>query len=703
MNKQEGSSWTRAGKQFSIRFLLSLLFVLLFAPAAAQAAEWVKASLLPALSGPNGLAVFALQNTSKKEIRSSFLSLATVLAPGALRRPFAVQGKLEGRVVPVQLDPRTHYADGSIRFAMVTVKVPGLPARGLERLKLVREPAQTSRPAPAVAIAPVLERFAPVVVLKFYAIDGKKLSAPKMIRVDLTSLLNMSRKAQSALDYWRHGPLATEVRLQRPVLSSLRLVADATAYADGSLSLDVQFNNDIAMSPQGGTLVYTAQLRIKGQTVYDSGMIKQYQYQTWHRVWRSAGWPPVNVVHDVPRLAALEVIPNYQTLYGLPAGLLRNELKSLRSKGWGRPLSGNDVTPYMPMTGGRPDIGPVTGANAAWLITQNPVAAAFALGQADTAGAVPWHFYLPARGRYLTTEDYPDFWADPRGGPHSHTTGLTQPYRFAGGWHPDVAHMPSLAFVPYLLTGRHYYLDQLNAEALYAILGQWPSPRQNGKGIVVGPGAQVRGGAWSLREIAYAAWVNPENSYFGRYFRKILRNNMRFLEQHLPEWTREEGQAYGYVPGSYGHSGAMAPWQQDFLATSVATIARLGIPGAKRVLQWQTHFLAGSLQPQPGWNPHDGIAYNLFVYNPKTKRRYTTWAKIRKVTEKNGQANGNGWKHSRGYYGMVRMAALASIYNVTGSKQALAAYRWLAGSGAPGVSHAARARQPQYWIVPFAQ
>lgn len=61
----------------------------------------------------------------------------------------------------------------------------------------------------------------------------------------------------------------------------------------------------------------------------------------------------------------------------------------------------------MPETGGRTDIGPTTAANAIWLITQNPVAAEYAMGQADAAGAVPWQFFYEKTGEFLTTAGIP--------------------------------------------------------------------------------------------------------------------------------------------------------------------------------------------------------------------------------------------------------------------------------------------------------
>jgi hypothetical protein len=118
-------------------------------------------------------------------------------------------------------------------------------------------------------------------------------------------------------------------------------------------------------------------------------------------------------------------------------------------------------------------------------------------------------------------------------------------------------------------------------------------------------------------------------------------------------------------------------------------------------LRWQTHFLANSLLPLArGFNPHDGIAYNLMTYVPATKQFFTSWAAIRRATERGGQANGTGWAHSQGYYAQTRLAALAGIINTTGSARARAAYHWLDDAHAPETSLAAHAEQPQYWIVP---
>jgi hypothetical protein len=119
---------------------------------------------------------------------------------------------------------------------------------------------------------------------------------------------------------------------------------------------------------------------------------------------------------------------------------------------------------------------------------------------------------------------------------------------------------------------------------------------------------------------------------------------------------------------------------------------------------WENHFLAGSvLTDIAGYNRRNGIAYNLFIENPKTKQPATTWAELDAATRAGGQSNGTGWAHSEGDYGMTRMAALASTYNATHAPTALQGYQWVAHSGAPFTNIAGLQSTPQFWIVPMDQ
>ncbi|MDD2861967.1 MAG: hypothetical protein PHI71_12985, partial [Acidiphilium sp.] len=73
------------------------------------------------------------------------------------------------------------------------------------------------------------------------------------------------------------------------------------------------------------------------------------------------------------------------------------------------------------------------------------------------------------------------------------------------------------------------------------------------------------------------------------------------------------------------------------------------------------------------------------------------------ATREGGQSNGTGWAHSKGDYGMTRMAALASAFNATGASSALEGYQWVAHSGAPYTITAGLQSTPQFWIVPLSE
>ncbi len=657
-------------------------------PRGARAQSFVMAPPVP--RAPGALTGVVLENTTHHALPPRLITFAAMFADGALPRGTGISAG----ALPAQADVKLRYPDGSAKFAVITLQTPPIAAAANASL-LLRANGRAARGT--VAIAPALA--AHPITIK--AVITPKGGTPQTFTIDLS---RWYRRAQAAdrLSTWLQGPLAHQVRLSRTLASSLRLVVDLTAYRSGAIGADIQFDNDRAMTSSGGAMRETVSISLGGKTIYRVGPLTEHQYQDWHVVLRTDGRVPINVVHDIAALERLGAIPHYALHPGAAPSLLVGYRRAITQPGWDAPLAADGVTKYMPTTGGRGSIGPTTRANAVWLISQNPIAAEYAIGQADAAGAVPWHMWYPKAGNFLTTADFPNIWTDPRGGPHSYTTGLTQQVGNTG-WTPDASHQPDLAYIPYLLTGRRYYLDQLNAQASFAETDFWPAAqaRNGGEGIVVGSGNQVRGAAWDLREIAEAAYINPDHSTMRRYFARMVANNLDFLRRKIPIWQAREGEAYGYVPGAYGNGASMAPWQQDFFATTMSRLARFGEQGARVVVRWQTHFLANSLLPLArGFNPHDGIAYNLATYDPSTHQYFTSWAAIRRATERGGQANGTGWSHSQGYYAQTRLAALAGIINTTHSARARAAYHWLDHANAPETSPEARAEQPQYWIVP---
>ena len=429
---------------------------------AASNVALVPSAGIPQPTEPDEIVGLVLQNFGKTATPALPLTFGQVFKPGAVMPDDQLLLDI-GKRIPVQMDPRTYNSNGSVAMATLTVMAPPLPARTATGAMLIRSPAGVPPPAAAVDLAASLANYSLSVVLDFKSPDG----ATRRITVDGVKALEEGL-GKGAARYWRDGPEASEALVEVPGDGSFRFVFDITAFANGTFSSDVRFDNDVAMGPHGGTVTYSEKIIQNGRTVSRQSDITQYQYQDWHAVVGTAGSPAdVNIQHDIGYLEATGAIPNYDLHLGVVASLLAGEASIMAKPRWEAPLSPNGISQYMPAVGGRSDIGPTTAWNAAWLMTQDAIAARFALGQADAAGAVPWHFYYPPARHYLTTIGILNIWTSPS----YHTDGTTIPTQRASsdsGWTAGPSHQPDLSYVAYLLTGSEYNLDQLNAQAAWS-------------------------------------------------------------------------------------------------------------------------------------------------------------------------------------------------------------------------------------------
>jgi len=686
-----------------MRRLLIAAATMAFA-APAGAAGLVFAPAVPQPHAAGEIVGFLLQNIQRQALPARDITFGEVFLPGQVAAPCHLAAEVAHRSLPVQCDVKTRHADGSVRLAVLTLAAPPLPSGASLAGMLIAGEAAPSAP---VDLAPLAAGGDVTIDLLLHGTDGT--TTPFHISRNALLTHALQGKAQ---DYWLRGPLASELRVTTQVVAALRMVLDIRAMADGGALTDIVFDNDLAMQKTGGTLLYDVTIRQGERVVMQKTGLKHYQYQDWRAPVWSAGAPGVNVVHDIAYLERTGAIANYDLKTGVSAALIAREAQLMHTPGFGAPLAANGVTQYMSMTGGRGDIGPTTEANTVWLVTQNPDAAAYALAQAAAAGSVPWHMFNPATGQYLTTRDYPNVWADPRG-------TFTQPIRWpTDGWTPDSSHMPDLSYDAYLLTGSRYHLDELNAQAAWAITCVWPGTRSfNGSpdDIVINPGDQTRESAWSIREVDEAAYANPAGSAAKAYFTQVENDNYSWIVSQLPAWTKLEGQAYGYLPGANGDND-VPPWQQDYLASAVIQAVEMGNADAKTFLQWMSNFLVGRFtNAANGFNPNNGVAYNITML-PKSDGGYQvtarngrwvvqpglqTWHEIQQATHATGwQDNGNGWSHSQGDFAQLAAQSLAGIITVLDDPEAIKAYRWLLHSGAPFLGTANFQQDPTYNIVP---
>ena len=656
---------------------------------------------VPCASQPGDIVGLLLEGPSEATV----VVFGQAFRPGDLPQGAGLLARfVNGGQVPAQFDLKVRHAEGSARHGLVSLSVPAL-GRGERRGVILSR-------APEASVGPL--DFAGAMAGRQATLEVRPLAGGDAWRADLLALWQAARGAAA----WQSGPLAVQGRVTAPVppgavggVASMRLVADMAVRADGTLWADIWLRNDIAMQANGGDAAYSLRLELDGQAVLAEELPRHFQYQAFGRVRgvrRGARAVPVApfVQHDMSYLADTAAIARYDQSTGVEARALDELIRQMTLPTWNQPLDGRGVTRAMGTGGGRADVGPVTGWQAQWLCSGDRRAAAFCLGQAEAAGAIPWHFWDAAHGVWLNTEHYPRLWTDSRGGTgrvgDGSSGGLTQQVSGATGWSPDNAHQPDLCFIPYLLTGRQALLDEVLAQSSRSIMGSWPAPRLAGRAIVVN-GGQVRSSSWAMRQVENSAWVAPDGGADQRHIREVADRNWKWLVAQLPAWTETQGEAHGWIPGDYGVAGAIPPWQQDYFASTLTLAARRGNADARAFLRWASNFLVGRFFAEAnGFPRQDGVAY-LIAISPADAPRgppLRRWEQIAAVMREKGMSNDGTWRASRGDYSRWALQTLAQIVETMDDARAREAYAWLSAAGAPFTTPQDYARSAQLNIVP---
>jgi hypothetical protein len=153
----------------------------------------------------------------------------------------------------------------------------------------------------------------------------------------------------------------------------------------------------------------------------------------------------------------------------------------------------------------------------------------------------------------------------------------------SGGWPSlDSSHMPEWGYIPYTLTGKFYYLEQLQMQAAY-ILGFYTgcydlSNDYFRQGTLALLNRAPRDQAWAIRTVAYAAFVSPDGAPEGPYFRDKLLNTMAMWEgaHGLPNRYEDRAIAYRWGKNTWNSGQGNNPsplgaWQVDAASYSYAS------------------------------------------------------------------------------------------------------------------------------------
>jgi hypothetical protein len=464
-----------------------------------------------------------------------------------------------------QTDVKNRWPDGSIRFAILTTHAPA---------------AGTYAIAPAAGQAGGFQPSTPAVSVTL-TIGG----------VPYVATLPPAPSA----DRWLSGSLVDEWRAVLAPSSSagahpfLRVNLDTRVYNDGQARVDVSVEN--VLDKVGATTVkYDAVITVNGRVVFAKAAVEHYYLTRWRHVSNVGAAPLASVAPDIQPLNASGALPPYLTLVAdqvsAPTGTSFDILKA------------GSLDTNMPAHGGRPELAPYPDWTARYLVHRNATQRAFVLAHGDLSGSWPVHV-REAEGsatsgvggeRLVSLNQRPAIWYDSRAqsGGLDYVKGSPMPIREYGSLTPgpgqsplipDTAHQPSLAYVPYLLTGDRYYAEEMAFWANYSMLRTYPSDGVRGANGILAYN-EVRGYGWALRNMADAAAYYPDASPVRAYLAEKVIANLLWLDTYAqaqdPQtnpfqilWRNKRPEGSQYI----------SLWEQSYLAHAIHRANTQGFAG----------------------------------------------------------------------------------------------------------------------------
>jgi hypothetical protein len=405
----------------------------------------------------------------------------------------------------------------------------------------------------------------------------------------------------------------------------------------GKARVDVTLENAWAFQAAPRNETYDARVLIKGKEVYAKPGLVHYNQARWRKTFWWGEVPAVHIRHDTAYLIASRALPNYDRSVRISDRSLA-ELKAAWTGPKTEPMGIGMAVPYMPTTGGRSDIGLLPAWGAFYLLSMDQRAREVTLGTADLAGSWSMHYRDRSTGRpvslidypYMTILGHPGDTVNPRTGkpeafPPCPGDACKTPYTV------DVPHQPAFAYLPYLVTGDFYYLEELEFWAMFDVLSANPGYRDYGKGLF--KPEQVRAQAWGLRTLGEAAYIAPDNDPLKSHLRRLVASNLDWYNATYTD--NRAANKLGFIDSGYAvvynNGVGLAPWMDDFFTSAVGHLADLGFDGAGRLLAWKARFpILRMTAPGTCWI--DGSIYAMTVRDTAKSPFYTTMAQAYKAS-----------------------------------------------------------------------
>jgi len=362
---------------------------------------------------------------------------------------------------------------------------------------------------------------------------------------------------------------------------------DRVEYAGGNEVIQIRLDE----SDHGTVSSAVNRFRVDSVSVLNE-TVALYQYSRW---WEHDFDLDIHVIHDIDYLASTGVIWSYLDTFTVSAGVI---------SGYASDYSSNDG---INETGGwrtnwseggtDPEIGPIPGQDVCYLISQNAGLRDTVLRMHQRQGRHQFHMWDEDQGRPAQVgpgaaqhntgnvnmnpefDNNAGFWGTFAEAPWSGSSGT------------DVSHMPRGGFVPYLISGRDWYREEMVFFANMCCSNESGAYIDSSNYNILSID-QLRAEGWGLCQVAVAAALSPDGDAMKAHFEGALARHLSYTwdDNLAPDATPGGSSPFGWNQlGMVRNTPWLAdfarepdfwvPWMQDFMTIGSVWAWKLGFDG----------------------------------------------------------------------------------------------------------------------------
>jgi hypothetical protein len=559
------------------------------------------------------------QNTGTSTAYNVPVAFGHVFAEGDLAPSTGLIGRnTEWHDIALQVDAKSTHFDGSVRHALISAMLPRVLTEST--MQLVRVPSKPAATVPFSTVSCEIE-----------VVENGILYKAK------NSKQRTWRDGHACHEEITHMSLMGPDGAPHPVLFA---VIDVTDFSNNH-RVDVTLEHSDPYKALGD-LTYDVVIKIDGKEYYNQTKINSpvhFKGARWRKEFWTNGIPPVHIKHNVPYLIGTKQVPNYDQNIKISESALQKCADDLAHQDYG-PMGTGSFTKAMGTTGGRPDIGLAPSVYAMAVLSMDKRAKDLMLAMGNCGGSWGVHFRSkvgPSAGMPLDIIHYkavtimghlPDS--------YNRSTGMYEKFPAAttsstSRNYADAAHQPAFSYIPWLLTGDYFHLEELQFWANFSLIKNNPGYRMWERGLTSRD--ELRGQAWALRTLFQAAVSTPDNHPSKSAFMYWVNENLDFANASYTDNPKANKLGFNeeFETVVYNNRTGLSPWQDDFYAQAMGMGNELGFKKAGKFMGYKARFVVGRMM-DPGFCWIDAAMYSMQVRDAYEAPFYDTFDKTYRVS-----------------------------------------------------------------------